>query len=279
MNKRGSMMLRVLTNRFHPKNGNALLKFLSQDDADAVLEHQITSTDLKPILEQPQKALASIHYSWIQPLLQYFPNQLHQIVMSALTAEQISGIKSTHPTTISHPVKNFILNKLYYFLKIEDHLPIEYLTPTELTPLATWSKQQIVTLIDYLGLHDLASEVRHVVNRNHLQNIYKCLTAKQFYYLKKCLSQKEQLTSPKLGFDPANINCDQLRQSMHKRGLIRLSRALCGQHSDLTWHIAYKLDKGRGTILLKEFQTQPLPKITAILKQQVLNLMNFLKSG
>lgn len=279
MDKRGWVMLRVLINRYNPKAGNALLKFLPEEEAQAIMSQDIRSTDLAPILQQPQKSLARIHYSWIQPVLHKFPESLQPTVMAALTAEQIAGLKVSSHAAISDVAKNFILTQLYHHLNISAHYPIEYLPETEFSVLTKWSKSQLLNLIDFLGLYDLASEVRHIVNRNYLKNIYTCLTPKQFHYLKVCLHQKEQLVSPKLGIDPTKQDCTKLKQVIHRRGLLRLGKALCGQHPDFIWHIAHVLDVGRGNILLKEYQQEELPRVTKILKQQVLNLINFLESA
>lgn len=276
MDKRGRMMLRVLINRYNPKAGNALLKFLPEKEAKAVMDQDIRSNDLGPILQQPQRSLSKIHYSWIQPVLQKFPESLQPVIMAALTAEQIAGLNIPSPTPISDVAKAFILTQLYQQLNISEHWPIEYLPETDLSPLSKWKKAQLVDLCDFLGLYDLASEVRHIVNRNYLKNIYTCLTPKQLHYLKACLHQKEQLVSPKLGIDPTKQDCSRLKQIIHRRGLLRLGKAFCGQHPDFVWHIAHVLDMGRGNLLLKEYQPQELPKVTKILKQQVLHVMNFL---
>lgn len=278
MDKRSCMMLRVFINRYNSEAGNNLLKFLPQEQAQAVMNQDIRSADLSPILKQPHQSLARIHYSWLQPALKQFPESLRLTFLSALTPEQIAGLKVTSPIILSDVAKVFILNQIYHQLNIGDHLPIEYLPETELTLLTKWKKSQLTELADFLGLYDLATEVRYIVNRNYLKNIYDCLTPKQTYYLKMCLHQKEQLVSPKLGIDPTKQDCSQLKQLIHRRGLIRLGRALCGQHTDLVWHIAHTLDMNRGTFLLKEYQPKELPKITQILKQQVLGLVNFLKT-
>lgn len=278
MDTRGWMMLRVLINRYNSKAGNSLLKFLPQDQQTAISNVDIRSDDLRPILQHPQNSLARIHYSWIKPLIEKFPDRMQTAIMAALTAEQIAGMKANVHIPISNLAKSFIVEKLCGQLKINEHIPLEYLAENEFSPLLKWTKQQLVDLIDFLGLYDLASEVRHIVNRDYLKNIYTCLTPKQFYYLKVCLHQKEQITSPKLGIDPSKQDCPKLKQAIHRRGLSRLGKALCGQHADFIWYIAHILDMGRGNILLKEYRPQALPKVTPILKQQVLNLMNFLKS-
>lgn len=278
MEKRSSMMLRVFINRYHPKAGNSLLKFLPENDAKAVMSQNISSTNLKPILQQSSKAIAEIHYSWLQPAIKKFPESLQPAVIAALTPKQIAGFKNTSRIELSDIGREFILNQLYQKLGLGDHLPLDYLPTTEFTPMTGWTRGQFTELADFLGLHDLASEVRGIVNRNYLKNIYSCLTPKQLKYLKYCLTQREQLVSPKLGIDPTKEDCLKLKQMIHRRGLLRLGKALCGQHPDLIWHIAHILDMGRGNVLLREFQPKELTKVTTILKQQVLNLMNFLKS-
>lgn len=271
-------MFRVLVNRYHPKSAEALLKFLPRDQLTDISSVHIHSDDLRPILQHPQNAISRIHYSWIKPLVDKFPERLQPAIIAALNAEQIAGIKAPLETPITDLAKSFIINKLCYELNIQHRIPIEYLTLNEFSPLANWSKQQLVNLIDFLGLYDLAAEVRHIVNRDHLKNIYTCLTPKQFHYLKVCLHQKEKLTTPKLGIDPSKQDCTKLTQIIHRRGLSRLGKALCGQHPDFVWYLAHTLDTGRGAILLKEYQPQELPKVTSLLKQQVVNVMNFLKS-
>lgn len=278
MDKRSCMMLRVFINRYNPKAGNALIKFLPEEEAEAVMSQDIRSTDLSPILKQPHKSIAALHHSWIQPALKNFPDSLQSTIISALTPEQIAGLKVNSPTTLSNVARVFILNQLYQQLDVANHLPVEYLPETEFNFLARWTRAQLIEIADFLGLYDLATEVRHIVNRNYLKNIYTCLTPKQFYYLKVCLHQKDKLVSPKLGIDPTKQDCAKLKQVIHRRGLIRLGRALCGQHSDLIWHIAHTLDMGRGSFLLKEYQPKELPKVTQILKQQVLSLVTFLRT-
>ncbi len=271
-------MMRVLINRYNPKAGDVLLKLLPQEQRQAMLAQDVRSNELAPILRHPKEVLERVHYSWIKPLLDTFPQPLQQAVIGVLTAEQVGGLRIELREELSSPVKSFFQDRLYHLLKGDEHLPLNYLPETDLYPLAKWSKKKLVTLIDFLGLYDLASEVRHIVNRDYLKNIYSCLTPMQFHYLKVCLHQKQQIVSPKLGIDPTKQDCSKLKQVLHRRGLLRLGRALCGQHPDLIWYISHTLDTGRGGILLKEYQPESVAKITPILKQQVINLMNFLKS-
>lgn len=273
------MMLKVLVNRYNPKAGNALLKFLPQEEAQAVSSQEILSKDITPILYQPQRLIGRMHYSWLQPLIEKFSLELRPIALAALKPEQTSSIRSPNTPSIfiSEPVKNFFINEIYKMLEAEEHLPFEYLPETELSPLASWSKKKLVDLIDFLGLHDLASEIRHIVNKTHLQNLYSCLSPSQRAYLKICLYHKEKLKSRRLEINLAKQNCDKLKRILHQRGLSRFSYALAGQHPDFIWYIAHTLDIGRGKILLKHANNKVTANVTSILKSQVINLMNFIK--
>lgn len=272
-------MLRVLMNRYSPQAGNALLRFLPQPEAQLVLKQEIQSNDIMPLLEQPERLIKKMHYSWLQPILAKWPEHLQPLVVAALTPEQASRLRPAAPPSppLSEPVQSFILNRFYSSLEASERLPMEYLPSSDFSPLLNWKKKELVQLIDFLGLYDLAAEIRHIVNRNYLRNFYDCLMPRQLTYLKICMHQKQQITSPKLGIDPSKQNCSQLKQILHRRGLMRLAKSLTGQHKDFVWYIAHILDNGRGTILLQAHQSPASPKVVNVLKQQVFNVMNFLK--
>lgn len=280
MNTKSWMMLKVLINRFNPKAGNSLSKFLPQEDAQKLSNIDILSSDVKPLLYLPQRLLERMHYSWIVPYLAKTPKNLHPFVIGALSPTQRLKLEKKLAITsakLAPPVKNFMIEQLYSLMNIEDHLPMEYLPETELSPLLKWNKTQLVSLIDFLGLYDLASEIRHIVNKKYLDNLYSCLSQHELYYLKICLYQKEKLVTPKLGINPAEKNCEQLKSILHKRGITRLGKALSGQHPDLIWYVMHTLDAGRGKILFGYYQKEQITNVTPILKSQVINVMNFLK--
>lgn len=278
------MMLKVLINNFNPKASNALVKFLPQAEQGYVSNWDIGSDDIKPILFHPQQVVRRLHHSWLKPLVEKFPEKLWPTISSALEPEQAQGLQMTmcfQPSSdsVSPPVKSFIINQLFRLLGTENLLPQEYLNPTEFFPLLDWNKKKVVSLIDYLGLHDLASEMRRIVNKKYLENFTSCLTSKQLYYLKICLYQKEKLVSPPLEINPAERDCSRLKTVLHQRGLVRFSKALSGQHRDFVWYLAHTLDRGRGKIILSSYQAEAVPDVTPLLKSQVLNLMNFFTKG
>lgn len=278
MNKRACVIFKVLMNRYQTSDPRSFLSILPLEEAKSVSSQKIFSHDLSPIVGQPCTVMKKIHYSWLQPLIALFPDSLKGVVIASLTHEQMTGFHLASVPLVSSCVKNFLLSRLYDLLEMNHHLPIEYLPQSELNALALLKKQDLMGLIDLLGLYDLASEVRKIVDSNQLKNVFACLSAKQAHYLKACMNQKDQLTVQKLGFDFAKQDCSLLMKGVHKRGIVRLSRALYGEHEDLVWHIAHILDSGRGNILLKEHASSVLSKVTEVLKQQVMTTLNFLKT-
>lgn len=280
MNFRKALIFKVLTNRFHPRDGQEFLDFLPAGEKKAILANPVQGKDLVPLILQDRTTLERMHYSWIKPLLRAFPSKIIPHLISSLTQEQQAGFKSHSlpKSQLSPPIRLFFQKKLYQSLGGENRLPVELLPRTSFYDLLQWPKHDLILLADFLGMYDLAAEVRRIVNKEQLKTIYTCLSPKQFYYLKTCLQKKDKLASPSLGIDPANIETEHLKQAVHRRGLVRLAGALCGEHPDFVWYVAHRFDSGRGQIILNHYKEQPVPSVTSVLQQQVMDVIHFLKS-
>ena len=192
MNQRGWMILRTMINRYDPNEQDALLRFLPSAEKQAVLSQSVHSHDLEPLMYQHQDTLDRMHYSWLIPLLDQFPENLLPMLVSTLSPQQAAGFKSRKlPHLHLAPlVKSFMQTQLYSKLEIDNRLPLNFLPATDLTALAYYDKKELMAINDFLGLYDLSSEVRRIVNKTHLKNIYTCLSPKQFYYLKSLPASK-----------------------------------------------------------------------------------------
>jgi len=185
--------------------------------------------------------------------------------------------ETSEPVTFSEPMRSFIFNQLYPEIKLKDVLPIEYLPLTDMNELAHFKKNGIVDLIDFLGLYDLSEEVRRIVDKKIVENIYKCLTRKKHQFLRGCLHQKGKLVTQSIRLEHWDGNCQKLAKILHHRGMIRLGYALSGQHPDLLWHITHLLDTGRGEKLSRYYHKEEIPGVTEALKLQVKSIVKFLK--
>lgn len=283
MQAKSWIMLRVLLNYFHPSNSDALLRYLPNEDAAAIRAQKIDSDNVSLTVEQPQDVIERMHYSWLLPAFKELPVQVHNPLLSVLPenfSSKLGPLLQQVPqgtqNSYAIPVRKFLLSLLYKRVKPVDVLPLEFLPQTELSQLVDWNKQRLVELINMLGLYDLAAEVRHIIDQKRVKQIYGHLSKKQKPFLRECLHHKEKITATPLNLKQWDGSHQGLEKLLHRRGLIRFGKALCGQHPDLLWYITHILDSGRGSILEKHYSPQALPGITPVLIQQVINAMNYL---
>jgi hypothetical protein len=283
MKPKSGMMLRVLLNRFHKGPPDALLAVLPKEEAAEIAKIRTQSKDLDPFLALPGARLSRIHYSWMVPIVQSFSRGMQPILLSALPEPHSSRLskllrKQSSQTALNPLFKNYLLGIFYAKLQQPEMVPWEMLPPTPMTMLGQLGKPKLVELIDFIGIYDLASEIRHVVDKRYLERFYLCLTPKKQHFLRVCLNQKEKLATPRLELEGWRGDCTQLAKILHRRGLLRLAGALSGQHPDLIWHICHIFDTGRGTFLQKHVLPEEVPHVTHVLGQQVASVISFLKN-
>jgi hypothetical protein len=275
------LFLRVLLNRAHGNVSEALLKSLSKEDARAVLSHSVAETNPIPLLQQSIRTLPKLHYSWVAAALKPIDPLKRIALVACLEEEQRSGITQMFheptPTPISSPLlRQFYLQHLYPLLHINAHIPIEYLPESPFKNLLELKKNQIVELIDFLGLYDLAREMRQIVATKNIKNLYRCLSAKQQQFLRTIIHHKDKVVTTTLNLEKWNGEENILTQLLHKRGLMRLTAALSGQHPDLIWYLSRILDTGRGRFLEQHTKKEALSTISEALTLQVENVKHFL---
>ena len=281
MQQKGWLMLRILLNRFHEGSAEAIVKAVSPDDVKMILNQNIQSKDVGPILSYPSDVLTKIHYSWLQPELDKLPKNVLEVAISLLPDPIKTKLREAFKIkaesfNFSAPVHKFLLNHLFKHVYKDDPLPLDYLPSSPMTPLAKFQKEDLIEVVDYLGLYDLAEEIRQIVHKKQIENIYKCLSNKKHLYLRQCLHQKEKLVTQSLQLERWNGDCQKLAKLLHHRGILRLGYALSGQHTDLVWYITHLLDSGRGEKLLSYVQKEEIPGVTQALRLQVKNVLDYL---
>lgn len=282
MSSKRDLIIRVMLNHFHQGAPEMVLASLPDGKAKGVLALELTSQDVPHLLNEPKELIQQVHYSWLVPVLQHFPEKMQMFFLSSLPktkalllSEMIK--KPLHTTKMALPVRLYLLNMIAAKLKPANVLPAPFLPTTNLSPLLNMRKGEIVQLIDFLGLYDLAEEIRHIVDKKQLKVIYSCLSVKKQHFLRICLHQKERLSIPRLGLEKWQGDSKSLDSLLHRRGLLRLGKGMSGQHPDFLWHMMHRLDSGRGRILQQYYSKEEIPGVTQALIQEILNLMNFFK--
>lgn len=283
MQSKASVFFKVLINRFHPGINPTFFKSLPQDEIKQAFTEITSSQDTSVVFNWPSVLISRTHYSWLIDPIQKLPKNLKGAVINALPETHSKGIKKflkmEGPNTYLTPnIKTFLLDQLYLQWNPEDALPREYLAHSTLDDLFQLSKKELVELIDLLSMFDLAEALRHIVDKKNLKAIYLCLTPQKQQFLRLCLHRKEKLAAPKLDIGKWDGSQNQLNDILHRRGMLRLGKALCGQSRQFLWSIVHTLDTGRGKTISEYYQEDPIQGVTPLLVQQVITVINFLKS-
>lgn len=275
--------LRVLLNRYHEGASDVILKMLPPDEAKDLISLKISSKEPEAAFFSGEQQMEPIHYSWFPEALEKMPADMRPLAILALPDAKRKALCQLLKTPykenqLPYIASQFFAHKWIEALGLEQILPVFFLPDSSFQKLLQLPKIKLVELIDFLGLYDLADEIKGIVNTKNLKNIYTCLSAKKQQFLRICLHQKEKLITPKLNLDAWSGDCKELHKQLHLRGLHRLSLALIGQHPHYHWHITHILDVGRGKILASQISRHvEVSGVTQAIGLQVTNLLNFLE--
>ncbi|CRX37383.1 hypothetical protein [Estrella lausannensis] len=281
MQQKSNFVFRILANRFHTKDFEKFSQSLSETDRSAITSVDIASTNTEALVRDDFKDLLELHYSWLLPHVKSLPPELIPTYLSSLDPSQkkglseILGVKPNPKKPI--PLAQAYLHKIIRQKAIDKSiLPREYLPPSQLSPLLDLNKAFIVEVIDLLGIHDLAEKIRSIVDKTKLRSIYKCLTPVKQKYLEFVLRQTEKVMLSELDLQHWDGTPEKLLNSLHKRGLVRLSMALSEETPDFIWHLTHKIDTGRANFIEKQMQTPPSQEVTKVIKNQLINIVNLI---
>lgn len=281
MSQASYIVFRSLVERW---NKSSLIRTLSPSEQDKV-QH------LPPLKNDPftrplsiEERLKGIHYSWMVTFLEPFANDDKMLILSSIEKEQAEKLKKHFKLSMSSlPLKKkgkeYLTEALYTWL-ISDQkelLPIEFLPEHPLNPLLDLSKKELQALVDYLGLHDLALELKHVIKADQIKKIQKTLSKKAQEHLKKQMKKKDPISFARLNLDGWNGDEEKMKAILHHRGFNRLAKALFGCHPSLLWHLSHRLDTGRTKILRKFYTDIKNDEVREILINQTLELIPLVK--
>ncbi|MBI3211647.1 MAG: hypothetical protein HYZ47_03055 [Simkania negevensis] len=285
MNQTSWIAFHTLLQQSPPEKKELLYHFLSAEEKEQLERAPPAAKDPFQNPLSPSERLERIHYSWLIPFIEPLSEQDKLLILSAPKPVQGDKLREVFKIkdsllSLSALGKNFLQNMLYHWVvgKEKDVLPVEFLPDSPLSPLLDLSKESLQMLIDFLGLHDLSIELKHLIKAELLKKIQKHLSKKERDYLKTLLKHKEPLFFAKLNVEEWDGDFEKLKIALHHRGLNRLSKALFDISPALFWHISHRLDSGRAKILVKFHTKIPDKKTHEILIQQILNIIPLIRS-
>jgi hypothetical protein len=264
-----------------PKEKQELLKFLTEDEKE-----ELSKTPLLPFhpsqgFSSYQEKLHDIHYSWFISYLTSLGDSDKYLFIAPLSAEQQTPLYQHFD--LSRPLHSlsslgidFLSQTLFLAILQEDHLvlPKECLPEDPLNALLSISRERLLSLVDFLSVHDLSLEMKTMINASHMMKIEAILSPMQKEYLHELKKTIEPISFKPIGLQHWNGDEATLKKILHQRGLNRLSKALSQSNHSLLWYLSHKLDIGRASIVKTLFKDLKNKKAQTILVAQVCNLIN-----
>ncbi len=288
MTPKSALYFKALLSTFHPSVGESLLKHLPQEEVKQILSQRVNAAGISWALQRPVELLESVHYSWYVKPISKMPCFLQKAIATMFPSASTNALKKLLKLPAVLPkipplFKGFLLSYLFEhtdFLSIEKQINPKQLIPlSALTFLLDFSKEEMVHLIDYLSLYDLADAVRHIIDKSRLQGIYKMLSEKEVAFLRLAVQEKEKIAADRSIIAKWADDPKKLRLILHRRGMFRLSKALSGQSREFLWYVIHALDIGRGEVVEAEYEDKEIPNVTAPLILQVKSALEFIKKS
>jgi hypothetical protein len=276
------LYLKAFIQHFHPEQENKLLLFLPEAQRQALSHVDVGRCAVPELAQAAHDHLQLIHYSWLPRALERLAKPLQEPTLAALPPKIQESVCKLNGTSIpsyqpSLPFRHYLLDRLFQALVHPKIHPRALLASSSFDPLLSMGKRQVVDLIDYLGIHDLASTMRHIVDKDSVQQIMLALPARKRNYLKLCLRAKNPLRTPDINLKDWDRSSKQLQAKLQRRGLVRLAKALAGQDPSFLWYLAHSLDIGRGRALMRQLSPKPIPGVTSFLEGQVHQIVRYMQ--
>ncbi len=257
--------------------------FLSEKSQNALKNAPLIKTAITADQFDMTHLLEEVHYSWLLPLFQKISKPELPFFLAALKKKLTSKIKKNlkQETQLSvlSPLATEYLQKTLVTSLLENYkalLPKECLPDSPLMPLLNLNKKELIELINSLALFDLAKEYFKIINKETVKKLDAFLSKKEILFLKGKRNYQDALALPPLNLDKFTGNALALKALLHKRGLMRLAKALTMHYFDFIWYIAHTLDIGRGQVLLELTKKKESQKIANVCQSNILELLPFI---
>jgi|SRR5579862_436964 len=284
MDKSSAAICYAFLEKSPPEQRRALLKHFTEEEAKAFsVPHSFQGdpTSGVPLLEEE---LTRVHYSWFSPFLRSLPEGDIKLFLGCLTENQQKGLKqsllfSNHIPALSELGKLFLQRQIFSTLNPpEDLLPLSCLPAAPINALLGLNYEELLSLIHLLSMHDLAVEIRQIIDTAKLKRIYGLLSQPQTNFLKTLIYRKEPVVFKKLELTKWDGRTDTLTATLEQRGMNRLAKALYIEDFSLMWYIAHRLDVDHGMTLIKLCTPLDHPRAAILLSEQVTDLIQSIKN-
>lgn len=283
MNDTAAIVCCAFLQKLPPDRQQTLMRYLPQEEAKRLKALPHPLGDPSKGFPRSEQTLYKIHDSWLAPFLRALPESDIRLFLPCLSPIQIKGL--THQLLFSNqlPRPSFFASEFLRKILLEkivpsNLVPHSYLPESPLNALLDLDAEEAVQLAELLSMHDLAVEIRQIIDTVKLKRIHELLSLKQNTYLNTLSYRKEPVTFKKMGLSSWDGDPETFRQSLLQRGTNRIAKALYDHHSSLIWYVSHQWEIHHGHLLLKLCRPLDHPHAAVYLMRQVVALIEIIKN-
>ena len=199
-------------------NRRSLSEYLTLSYQNQLRSQPQQSVSAKIWIHEPYPFLRSIDSSWLQPhqlnLLQLCNSPQKRLAYFAQHALWIA-LTECRPNII----------------------PFQMATQLEFGDLLDLSKEQLSQCFYFLGLFDLALDLRRLVETKTMQDIQNALTKRQTVFITKLAKAPSSVDFGSMDLKSWNGAIDTLQEMLLHRGTNRFAKAIFGIDDQLIWYL------------------------------------------
>jgi hypothetical protein len=259
----------------------ALLRFLPEKDLKALASG---SGAASPALSE-KNFLQLIHPDWFSPYLESYSDRDRTLLIAPLFEEQRQALEKRYDLATvqetSDLLNHFVIKKWRSWLLPKNFTltPLAALRPHPLLSFLSLSKEEAEKTIFILGLHDLAPELKKVIESKLLKDVENALSLSERDSLKRVLKTPSSVQFAPLKLSGWDRDKESLIDVIRSRGLNRLAKALYGTEPSFFWYCTHKLSKKEAAILQKLSIDLKNPKAHQTLIEEIAQSTHFILEG
>lgn len=280
MNKTAWIVCNAFLTKAGPDKKNALVRYLPVKQQELLKALVTPEKDPLSTSFEPVKLLHIVHYSWFTSFLRTLPEAEVKLFLAsfpdAVSKKLQKALLFSKPITpVTALARRYLQHELieHILSKDSDVIPLECLPHSSLNPLLDLSQDSLVSLIEYLGLHDLAVEIRQIIDTMKLKKIHSVLSKEKEAYLKNLLQKKEAVLFKRMELAKWDGKADTLQKVLVHRGINRLAKAIYPEHPSFVWYISHMLPWDEASTLQSLCKPLEHPKAANLLSHQILEIL------
>lgn len=273
---------------FIDKKGSkeSLLPFLSHEQQKIFSSLPLCSKDLSLGFDQVKHLLHWTHYSWFAPFLRTLSENEIPFFLSTFPEDKTKQLSdyllfSSPAISISPPLKTFLQKKIIDVLLADNPTlpPIEGLPTSPLHCLLELSPAQFSIFIDFLGLYDLAIEMRLIIDTVKIKKIQSILSKEKMIFLSLLSNRQEPQLFKRIDRNLCDGKIENLPNLLHKKGMNRLAKALYPEDPDFIYYIKLRMSSDEFAVFLPLHKKSENAKTYKILIGQIMDVLTFFKKN